>query len=214
MSYCLNPRVPAAGGEVASEWETSVWIGQSDHGATWRRALFSGCGGFGAFWLRVLCVQGQQQAGEGNVLCQTESGDVTVAETSGGDSSTRFASFGRRVFRSRPIWSLDFDMTCQYMDGQLFTATQKGCLHIMARQKGCVHEGDNKVWTRIHRALRFTGYRLLVHLTKSVFFCYVVNMFSYRCSRWYHATVAELSTIHTSHMKTVHFAHLNLIQMF
>lgn len=79
--YCFNLRVPAAGVEVASRWEASVWIVQSDHGAKRRRTLFFGCGWFGAFWLWDLRVQGQQQTGRSNVLCQTESGDVTVRET-------------------------------------------------------------------------------------------------------------------------------------
>lgn len=78
MSSCINPRLPAAGGEVASEWEAAVSIVQSDHGATWRRAVFSSCNGFEAFWLRGLCLQGRQQAGGSNVLCQTEGADVTV----------------------------------------------------------------------------------------------------------------------------------------
>lgn len=34
MSCRLDPRLPTAEGEVASEREAGVWIVQSDHGAT------------------------------------------------------------------------------------------------------------------------------------------------------------------------------------
>ena len=43
MSY-LDPRLPTAEGEVASEREAGVWIVQSDHGAARRRDLLSGPG--------------------------------------------------------------------------------------------------------------------------------------------------------------------------
>ena len=58
MSY-LDPRLPTAEGEVASEREAGVRIVQSDHGAARRRDLLSGPGWSGAFWLWGLCVQGR-----------------------------------------------------------------------------------------------------------------------------------------------------------
>lgn len=123
---CLTSRLPTAGGAVASEWEAGVWIVQSDHGATWRRALFSGSGWSGAFWLWGLCVHGQQQAGGSNVLGQTKSGDVSV-------ETTLNISFGWRLFGSRLIW-IAWTLTWH---GQLFTATWKAA-YTISSQNGCV----------------------------------------------------------------------------
>lgn len=99
MSCCLDPRLPTAEGEVASEREAGVWIVQSDHGATWRRDLLSGPGWSEAVWLRGLCVQGQQQAGGSDVLCQTDSADVTVELE---------ISFGKEtLLKNGTIWDSD-----------------------------------------------------------------------------------------------------------
>lgn len=76
-SYRLVLRLPAAEGEVASERQAGVWIEQSDRGATGGRPLFSCSGWSEAFWLWGLRVQSKQQAGGSDVLCQTQSDDVT-----------------------------------------------------------------------------------------------------------------------------------------
>lgn len=151
MSYCLHSRLPSARGAVASEWESSVWIRQSDYGATWRWALLAGSGWSGAFRLWGLCVQGEQQGGGSDVFSQTKSGDVTV------ETATSDSSFGWTLVGDGLIWKVG-------------TLTSLGCYSVpLTRLLAQFHSRTGVLWSRIIKGkstfgLSFTSHSVLTQV--------------------------------------------------